>query len=108
MQVCTLRKIWEPSALQAAKTYFSWFSRTEGIHQGPQGVARAQHSKVHHVLTFNIISLGLCRCIEKQSDGITKTKFVKLWHRLAYLERRPLKISLLMQIGGGEISTIMF
>ena len=27
--------------------------KQQGIHQGPPGAARAQHSKVHHFLTFN-------------------------------------------------------
>ena len=98
---CPLRKIWEPSALNLWNSSSKEYTRAHQVLLG--------HSTAKFTIFWPlIISLGLCRCIEKQSDGITKTKFVKLWHRLAYLGRRPLKISLLMQIGWGEISTIMF
>ena len=56
--------------------------------------------------------------IEKKIDDVTKIKFVKIKGSLAYLERTrwnvfPCKkkkkknISLIMQIGGGGISTVI-
>ena len=56
--------------------------------------------------------------IEKKIDDVTKIKFVKIKGSLAYLERtswnvfpckkkRKKNISLIMQIGGGGISTVI-
>ena len=51
--------------------------------------------------------------IDEKIDDVTKIKFLKLWGSLAYLGRIRWKvfpckknISLVMQIGGGGISTV--